>query len=87
MRNIKIPDESDSKFQYNSNIGKINPWIENSVDTTIGRQLVKFKQPKEAWEYLSCLYTQSNSAKIYQLECEIKYFEQGNNNIHDFYIR
>lgn len=54
----------DAKYEeYELDIQKINSWIANSVDPTIGKQLPKFKRPKEAWNYLSKLYTQSNSAK------------------------
>lgn len=80
--------ETDSKFEeYNADISKINSWIANTMDLAIGRQLAKFRKPKETQDYLSRLYTQSNSAKQYQLECDIKNVEQGTNSIHKFYIR
>lgn len=61
------------KFEgYDSENGKINSLIANSADPSIGIQLAIFKLPKEAWEYLSHLYMQPNSAKWYQLECETK---------------
>ena len=80
--------EIDFKFEeYDADIGKINSRIANTMDPTIGKQLAKFKEPKEAWDYLSRLYMQINSAKRYQLECEIKNVEQGTDSIHEFYVR
>lgn len=76
------------KFEgYDSENGKIKSLIANSADPSIGIQLAIFKLPKEAWEYLSRLYMQPNSAKWYQLEFETKNAEWGNGNIHDFYIQ
>lgn len=40
--------------------GKTNSWIANSIIPSIGNQLVKFNYPKDSWDYLSWLYTQSN---------------------------
>ena len=51
---------------------KIITWINNSVKHTIGMQLAKFETAKEVWDYLEKLYTQSNFAKQYQLEIDIR---------------
>lgn len=41
--------EIDAKYEeYELDISKINSWIANSVDPTIGKQLPKFKRSKEA---------------------------------------
>lgn len=79
--------ETDSEFEeYDADIVKINSWIANTMDPSIGKQLAKFRKPKETWDSLSWLYTQSSFAKRYQLECEIKNVKQGIDSIHEFYI-
>ena len=66
------------------NNSKIITWI-NSVTPSIGMQLAKYEYAKEVWDHLARLYTQSNFAKKYQLECDIRAFEQRNMNIQEFY--
>ena len=81
-------DSKDSKYEeWDYAVGKINPWIANSVIPSIGNQLAKFDYPKEAWDYLARLYTQTNAARCYQIEWEIKNVEQGNDSIRDFYVK
>ncbi|XP_075494786.1 uncharacterized protein LOC142532357 [Primulina tabacum] len=50
---------------------KIITWINNSVTHSIGVQLAK-----EVWDHLARLYTQSNFAKQYQLESDIRALQQ-----------
>lgn len=69
--------------EWESDIGKINSW--QTVYPYIGFQLAKFAYPKDAWDYLGWLYIQSNFAKRYQLEWEIKAILQGDDSIHAFY--
>ena len=70
---VTQPDSKDTKFEeWEASVGKINSWIANSVTPSIGNQLAKFNYPKDAWDYLAKLYTQSNAARRYQLEWEIK---------------
>ena len=49
--------------------------------------MAKFNYPKDAWDHLARLYTQSNPARRYQLEWDIKNADQGNDSIHDFFIK
>lgn len=65
---IEKPVDSTLQEEWESDIGKINSWLANSVDPTISFQLAKFACPKDAWDYLPRLYIQSNSTKRYQLE-------------------
>lgn len=44
-------------------VGKINSWLANFVDPTIGFQLAKFAHPKDAWDYLARLYVHNNLAE------------------------
>lgn len=60
---LTAPDIRDQKYEeWESSVGKINSWNANSVTPSIGNQLAKFDYPKDAWDYLARLYTQSNSA-------------------------
>ncbi|GJX87952.1 hypothetical protein Tco_0339966 [Tanacetum coccineum] len=51
---------------------KIIIWITNSVTPSIGLQLANYKTTKVVWDHLAKLYTQSNFAKQYQLETDIR---------------
>ncbi|KAL5750900.1 hypothetical protein ACOSP7_025503 [Xanthoceras sorbifolium] len=64
---------------------KIITWINNSVEHSIGTQLAKYDTAKEVWEHLSRLYTQSNFAKKYQLESDIRALQQKDMTVQEFY--
>ncbi|KAL5807725.1 hypothetical protein ACOSQ3_028416 [Xanthoceras sorbifolium] len=64
---------------------KIITWINNSVEHSIGTKLAKYDTAKEVWEHLSRLYTQSNFAKKYQLEYDIRALQQKDMTIQEFY--
>ncbi|RHN70428.1 putative transcription factor interactor and regulator CCHC(Zn) family [Medicago truncatula] len=64
---------------------KIITWINNSVDQSIGVQLAKYDTAKEIWDHLKRLYVQSNFAKRYQLESDIRALKQNNMTIQEFY--
>jgi len=51
---------------------KIITWVYNSIIHSIDTQLVKYDIAKVIWDHLSRLYTQSNFAKWYQLETDIR---------------
>jgi len=51
---------------------KILTWINNSISQSIGMQLAKYDTAKEVWDHLKRLYNQSNFAKRYQLESDIR---------------
>lgn len=59
--NIEKPIAMEGNWE--SNIGKINSWLANFVDPSIGFQLAKFAHPKDAWDYLARLYVQNNLAE------------------------
>ncbi|KZV56542.1 hypothetical protein F511_16141, partial [Dorcoceras hygrometricum] len=62
-----------------------NSWINNSVTHSIGIQLAKYETAKEVWDHLARLYTQSNFAKQYQLETDIRALQQNDMSIQEFY--
>ncbi|KAK2387439.1 hypothetical protein QL285_061222 [Trifolium repens] len=64
---------------------KILTWINNSVSQSIGMQLAKFDTALEVWNHLKRLYAQSNFAKRYKLESDIRDLKQNNMTIHEFY--
>ena len=64
---------------------KVITWINNSVTQSIGMQLAKYDTAKEVWNHLERLYTQSNFAKQYQLEYDIRALQQNDMSIQDFY--
>ena len=64
---------------------KVTTWINNSVAQTIGMQLAKYDTAKQIWDHLERLYTQSNFAKQYQLEYDIRALQQNDKSIQDFY--
>lgn len=70
---------------WEANNSKIITWINNSVAPSIGMQLAKYDYAKDVWDHLGRLYTQSNFAKKYQLECDIRALEQKNLSIQEFY--
>ena len=68
-KQITTPNSKDATFEeWEASVGKINSWIANSVNPSIGNQLAKFNYPKDAWDYLAKLYARSNVARRYQLE-------------------
>lgn len=87
-KKIPIPAIKDTTFEeWEASVGKINSWIANLVAPSIGNQSAKFSYPKDAWDYLAKLYTQSNVARRYQLEWEIKNADQGSDSIHNFFVK
>uniref|UniRef100_A0A5B7BTX9 Retrotransposon Copia-like N-terminal domain-containing protein n=1 Tax=Davidia involucrata TaxID=16924 RepID=A0A5B7BTX9_DAVIN len=81
----KAANHAELQKTWNVNNAKIITWINNSVDQTIGVQLAKFNTAKQIWEYLSKLYVQSNFAKRYQLEADIRAARQEDRSIQEFY--
>ena len=70
---------------WEENNAKIITWINNSVEHSIGMQLAKYETAKEVWDHLQRLFTQSNFAKQYQLENDIRALHQKNMSIQEFY--
>jgi len=70
---------------WEANYAKIITWINNSVEHSIGTQLVKYETAKEVWDHLQRLFTQSNFAKQYQSENDIRALHQKNMSIQEFY--
>jgi len=70
---------------WEANNAKIITWINNSVEHSIGTQLAKYETAKEVWDHLQRLFTQSNFAKQYQLENDIRALHQKNMSIQEFY--
>jgi hypothetical protein len=88
---VKHTDETDAtKYAaaletWDVNNSKIITWINNSVSQSIGVQLAKYDTAKEVWDHLKRLLVQSNFAKRYQLESDIRALKQNNMTIQDFY--
>ncbi|XP_057426618.1 uncharacterized protein LOC130720053 [Lotus japonicus] len=83
-------DKKDGKYEtelesWEANNSKIITWINNYVMQSIGFQLAKFETAKEVWDHLKKLYAQSNFAKQYQLEIDIRALQQDNMSIQEFY--
>jgi len=70
---------------WEANNAKIITWINNSIEHSIGTQLAKYETTKEVWDHLQRLFTQSNFAKQYQLENDIRALHQKNMSIQEFY--
>ncbi|XP_062080957.1 uncharacterized protein LOC133785757 [Humulus lupulus] len=86
----KPTNDKDESFAeqldlWDANNSKIITWINNSVQQSMGIQLAKYETAKEVWEHLERLYTQSNFAKQYQLEIDIRALQQNNMNVQEFY--
>ncbi|XP_073130006.1 uncharacterized protein [Henckelia pumila] len=86
----KPEDQKDGKFEeqldaWEVNNSKIITWINNSVESSIGIQLAKYEMAEEVWDHLQRLYTQSNFAKQYQLEIDIRALQQKSMSIQKFY--
>jgi hypothetical protein len=71
---------------WEANNAKIIFWINNSVEHSIGTQLVKYETTNKVWNHLQRLFTQSKFAKQYQLENDMRALHQKNMNIHEFYF-
>ncbi|XP_062111046.1 uncharacterized protein LOC133822654 [Humulus lupulus] len=86
----KPKDDKDESFVeqldlWDANNSKIITWVNNSVQQSIGIQFAKYKTAKEVWEHLERLYTQSNFAKQYQLEIDIRALQQNSMTVQEFY--
>lgn len=75
----------DLLYTWQVTNAKIITWINNSVDQSIRIHFAKFTTTKQIWDHLSRLYVQSNFAKRYQLEHEIRATQQGDKSIQEFY--
>ena len=86
----KPTDEKAANYEtlldsWETDNSKIITWINNSVIQSIGTQLAKYDTAKEVWDHLARLYTQSNFAKQYQLEFDIRALQQNNLSVQEFY--
>ena len=81
------PKDTDAGLidTWEADNAKIITWINNSVEHSIGTQLAKYETAKEVWDHLQRLFTQSNFAKQYQLENDIRALQQKNMSIQEFY--
>jgi plasmid maintenance system antidote protein VapI len=87
---VKPTNIMDAKYAetlkiWNKSNSKVVTWINNSVSQSIGMQLAKYDTAQEIWDHLKRLYEQSNFAKRYKLESEIRDLKQNNMTIHEFY--
>jgi len=70
---------------WEANNAKIITWINNFIEHSISTQLAKNETVKEIKDHLQRLFTQSNFAKQYQLENDIRAIHQKNMSIQKFY--
>src|SRR2546430_5650523 len=82
------PKDTEKEYEalletWNTNNAKIV--INNSVESSIGIQLAKYETAKEVWDHLQRLFIQSNFAKQYQLENDIRALQQKNMSIQEFF--
>ncbi|KAK0601903.1 hypothetical protein LWI29_028637 [Acer saccharum] len=84
-KNEKAEDYVNLLDVWEANNSKIITWINNSVQHSIGTQLAKYDACNEVWDHLARLYTQSNFAKQYQLEYDIRALKQKSMSIQEFY--
>ena len=85
-----VPKNSEEKYAelidiWEENNAKIITWINNSVGHSIGTQLAKYETANEIWDHLQRLFTQSNFAKQYQLENDIRALHLKNMSIQECY--
>jgi len=66
---------------WEANNAKIITWINNYVEHSISTQLAKYETANEVWDHLQRLFTQSNFAKQYQLENDMRALHQKNMSI------
>ncbi|KAJ9553465.1 hypothetical protein OSB04_017510 [Centaurea solstitialis] len=86
----KSTDEKATNYlslvdSWETDNSKVITWINNSVVQSIGTQLAKYDTAKEIWDHLERLYTQSNFAKQYQLETDIRALRQNELSVQEFY--
>ncbi|KAF2284582.1 hypothetical protein GH714_027303 [Hevea brasiliensis] len=60
-------------------------WIIGSCESQIVLNLRPYKTTQTMWEYLKKLYNQTNSARRFQLECEIANYAQGSLSIQEYF--
>ncbi|KAK0585380.1 hypothetical protein LWI29_027659 [Acer saccharum] len=56
-------DYDKLKRRWNTINAKIMTWINNYIESSIGIHLAKFQNAKDAWDYLTVTYNQSNFAR------------------------
>ena len=80
------PTEDDKKtYTWNTKDAKIKTWILGAVEPHLIMKLKPYTTSKEMWGYLQTVYRQDNSARQFQLECEIAEYSQGTLSIQDYY--
>ncbi|KAJ9548438.1 hypothetical protein OSB04_020981 [Centaurea solstitialis] len=89
-KSSKPTDEKAANYSllvdsWETDNSKVITWINNSVAQSIGTQLAKYDTAKEVWDHLERLYTQSNFAKQYQLETDIRALRQNELSVQEFY--
>ncbi|KAJ9562057.1 hypothetical protein OSB04_007217 [Centaurea solstitialis] len=87
----KATDEKATNYlslvdSWETDNSKVITWINNSVVQSIGTQLAKYDTAKEVWDHLERLYTQSNFAKQYKLETDIRALRQNELSVQEFYV-
>lgn len=79
------PTDATKLVQWTIKDARVMSWIIGSCESQIVLNLRPYRTAKTMWEYLKQLYNQTNSARRFQLECEIANYTQGSLSIQDYF--
>nr|DAD42694.1 TPA_asm: hypothetical protein HUJ06_000924 [Nelumbo nucifera] len=79
------PADATKLAKWKIKDARVMPWITGSCDSKIVLNLRPYRSAQTMWEYLKKVYNQTNSARRFQLECEIADYTQGSLSIQDYY--
>ncbi|XP_074326750.1 uncharacterized protein LOC141664694 [Apium graveolens] len=79
------PTEKADQFKWVINNAKIKTWIMESVENSTVVNLSPLSTTHLMWEYLKCIYRQTNDARMYQLEQEVNSLSRESLSIQEFY--
>ena len=82
---VPAPRDPRQLAQWSVKDARVMSWITGSCDQQIVLHLRSHKTANSMWEYLKKVYHQTNSARRFQLECEIANYTQGSLSIQQYY--
>ncbi|KAK7245636.1 hypothetical protein RIF29_40484 [Crotalaria pallida] len=82
---VPTPTDATQLAQWKVKDARVMSWLIGSCDPQIVLNLRPYKTAKTMWEYLKKVYNQTNSARRFQLECEIANYTQGSMSIQEYY--
>ncbi|XP_010266766.1 PREDICTED: uncharacterized protein LOC104604200 [Nelumbo nucifera] len=81
------PADATKLAEWKIKDARVMSWITGSCDSKIVLNLCPYRSAQTMREYLKKVYNQTNSARRFQLECEIVDYTQGSLSIQDYYSR